>query len=236
MVAEVLDWCTAKAKQDSRAYAALLHRLDRSQMAAKLGEEAEQIAHSHVPAFTAAYTNPNRVGGTTVHDLTTIGPTGGQTSFVERISRNLEKSLESGAIKGLSIKDFPGIKEMMESSPSSDAPNPIDQSLTRIPGTNLLSVFDGIDIGEIVAAPGMGIIFKDAMISMRLQDTEMVNREQLAAREKLGSLEDKPVKEMLALLDFGAKKSEEKEKEQAERPMEESKTRRMMNKLKIGKA
>lgn len=134
------------------------------------------------------------------------------------------------------MEDFPGIKKTMESSPSSDTPNPIDQSLTRIPGMNLLSVFDGIDIGELVSAPGMGIILKDAVIGMRLQDTEMVEREQLAAREKLGSLEDRPVKEMLALLDFGAKKSGEKEKEQAARPTEESKARRLMQKLHIGKS
>ncbi|KAK5941191.1 hypothetical protein PMZ80_006468 [Knufia obscura] len=236
MVAEVLEWCTSKAKQSPQNYASFLSRLDRSHMAAKLGEEAEQIAHSHVPAFTAAYANPNRVGGTTAHDLVTIGATGAHQSFSERLSKNIEKSLKEGAIKGLSMEDFPGIKKTMESSPSSDTPNPIDQSLTRIPGMNLLSVFDGIDIGELVSAPGMGIILKDAVIGMRLQDTEMVEREQLAAREKLGSLEDRPVKEMLALLDFGAKKSGEKEKEQAARPTEESKARRLMQKLHIGKS
>ena len=236
MVAEVLSWCTAKAEHSPRAYLAFLQRLDRPYMAAKLGEEAEQISHSHVPAFTAAYASANRVGGTTVHDLTTVGTIGTHPSFAERISSNIEKGLESGAMEGLTIKDLPDIKQIMESSPSSETPNPIDQSLARIPGMNLLSVFEGIDIGEIVSAPGMGIILKDAMISMRLRDTEMVEREQMAAREKLGALEDRPVKEMLALLDFGAKSSEAKEREEAERPIEESKTRRMMNKLKIGKS
>ena len=234
MVAEVLTWCTTKSQQNPQAYAAFLQRLDRPHMAAKLNEEAEKIAHSHVPAFTAAYTSPDRVGGTTVHDLTTIGTTGAHRGFIERISSNIAKSLESGAIKGLTMEDLPGIKQIMESSPSSDTPNPIDQSLIRIPGISLLSIFDDIDIGEIVSAPGMGIVLKDAVIAMRLRDTEMVEREQIAAREKLGSLQDRPVKEMLALLEFGAKGGDELEREERERPTEESKGRRLMNKLKIG--
>lgn len=280
MVAEVLDWCTTKAKESPQAYGAMLKRLDRRHMAARLGEGAEQTAHSHaaastaahaspnrvsgktkddleqtaqshVPAFTAAYASPNRVGGTTVHDLVTIGSIDGPTSshkrtssnerfssnvrasVNERISSNIEKALKSGAIEGMTIADLPRIKKVMEAPPSSDAPSPIDESLTLLPGKNLLACFDDIDIGEIVATPGMGIVLKDSMIAMRLRDTKMVEREQLAAREKLGALEDRPVKEMLAMLDFGAKKIEEKEKEQQNRPTEESRTRRLINKLKI---
>jgi len=315
MVAEVLDWCTTKAKESPQAYRAILTRLDRRHMAARLGEGAEQTAHSHgaastaahapsnraggmtvhdqeqtaysyaagstaayaspnrigattvhdqqqaahshMPAYTAAYASPNRVGGTTVHDLVTIGPIDGPTSsngqssssersssnerpssngrasVSERISSNIEKALKSGAIEGMTIADLARIKKVMEAPPSSDAPSPIDESLTLLPGKNLLACFDGVDIGEIVATPGMGIVLKDSMIAMRLRDTKMVEREQLAAREKLGALEDRPVKEMLAMLDFGARTVEEKEKEQQNRPTEESKARRLINKLKI---
>ncbi|KAK5079373.1 hypothetical protein LTR64_002204 [Lithohypha guttulata] len=235
MVAEVLEWCTSKHKESPTLFASLLKRLDRPSMAAKLGEEAEQVAHSHVPAFTAAYTAPNQIGGTTVHDIVTVGLTGPRASFVEKISKNIEKSIQAGKLKGFTMEDMAGIKKTMEATPSSEAPNPIDESLLRIPGANLLSVFDDIDIGEIVSAPGAGLILKDAVIRMRLSDTEMVNREQLAAREKLGSLEDRPVKEMLELLDFGSRKEAEKVEAHEDRPVEESKTRKLLNKLHIGK-
>jgi len=239
MVAEVLNWCTTKAQEEPQAYSAILHRLDRPNMAARQNEEAEQVAHSHIPAFTAAYTAPNRVGGTTVHDIVTIGVTGGRTSFVERMHANIEKAIKAGSIPGLTIADLAGIKKTMESDPSSDTPSPIDQALTSIPGGNLLSVFDEIDVGEIVSAPGMGIILKDAVINMRLKDTEMVEREQKAAREKLGHLKDRPIKEMLALLDFGARSVDEKERAQALRPTdaedEKSKTRKLLEKLHLAK-
>ena len=231
MVAEVIEWCTSKSQNSPKDYATFLERLDRPHKAAKLGEEAEQIASSHIPAFTAAYASSTRIGGTTAHDLVTIGKVGPNASFITKLSNNLEKQLKSGAIKGLSMDDLPGIKQAWEASPSSDSPNPIDQGLVRIPGTNILSVFDDIDLSEIVSAPGTGIILKDAVIAMRLRDTEMVEREQIAAREKLGALEDRPVKEMLALLDIVKKDRLEED----DRPTEESKTRRLMNKLKIGK-
>lgn len=236
MVAEVLDWCTNKARESPEDYSKFLHQLSRPYLAAKQGEEAEQIAHTHVPAFTAAYASANKVGGTTVHDLITVGVTGPRASFIEKISRNIEKSMEKGSMGDLSMKDLPGIKKIMESSPSSDTPNPIDEALTMIPGMSLFSVFDGIDLGEIVAAPGMGIILKDTVITMRLKDTELVEREQIAARERLGALEDRPTKEILQLLDFGARTEDDKERERAERPTEESKTRKLMNKLKFGKS
>lgn len=234
MVAEVVNWCTTKAEAEPVAYAQLLESMDRPHMAARQHEEAEQIAHSHVPAFTAAYAAPGKIGGTTAHDLVTIGVTGPRASFVEKVSKNIEKGLEAGKVEGLSIKDLPFIKSIMESSPDSEVPNPIDQALVRLPGMNVLDIFEGIDMGEIVAAPGMGLILKDGVIALRLRDTDMVKREQIAAQERLGSLEDRPTAEILDLLDFGARKWEEKKAMEAERPTEESKTRRLMNKLKLG--
>lgn len=236
MVAEVVSWCTSKAEESPSTYATFLEALDRPHMAAKQGEEAEQIAHSHVPAFTAAYATPGKIGGTTAHDLTTIGVTGPRASFVEKISKNIEKSLEAGEVKGMTAKDLPGLKEIMNTSPSHDTPNPIDQALTRLPGLSVLSIFEGIDMGEIVGAPGVGLILKDGVIAMRLQDTEMVKREQIEAQKRLGALEDRPTSEILDLLDFGARKHEEKKLDEAQRPVEEeSKTRKLMNKLKLGK-
>lgn len=214
-------------------------------------DNPETTTGSNAPAYTAAYAMPGRVGGTTVHDLVTIGPIDvaassdeqtnsdegtrrkGRASFNERISSNIEKLLKSGAVEGMTMGDLARIKKVMEAPPSSDAPSPIDESLTLLPGKNLLVCFEGIDIGEIVAAPGMGIVLKDSMIAMRLRDTKMVEREQLAAREKLGALEDRPIKEMLAMLDFGAKKVEQIEMEQKNRPTEPSRMKRLMNKLKI---
>lgn len=236
MVAEVFNWCTTKAEEDPTAYIQFLTKLDRPHMAAKQGEEAEQIAHSHVSAFTAAYATPGRIGGTTAHDLTTVGVQGPRAPFVEKISANIEKALEAGAVKGMSVKDLPGIKQIMESTPDSETPNPIDQAITRLPGLSVLSIFDGIDMGEIVSAPGVGLILKDGVIAMRLRDTEMVQREQLAAQKRLGRLEDRPTAEILELLDFGARKHEEKKMDEAQRPTEEnqSKTRRLLNKLKLG--
>ena len=67
----------------------------------------------------------------------------------------------------------------------------------------------------------------------------MVEREQKAAREKLGHLKDRPIKEMLALLDFGARSVDEKERAQALRPTdaedEKSKTRKLLEKLHLAK-
>lgn len=236
MVAEVVNWCTSKAEESPAEYAQFLATLDRPTMAARQGEEVEQIAHSHVPSFTAAYATPGRIGGTTAHDLTTIGTQGTRAPFVEKISKNIEKSLEAGDVKGMSVKDLAGIKEIMQATPDSDSPNPIDQAITKLPGLSVLSIFDGIDMGEIVAAPGVGLILKDGIIAMRLSDTEMVKREQLEAQRKLGSLKDRPINEMLDLLDFGARKHEEKRMDEAQRPTEadESKTRKLMNKLKLG--
>jgi len=228
MVAEVLDWCTRKQQHNPQAFSALLQRLRKPEMATKLGEQAGQIRHSHVPAMTAVYTGPNQISGTTVHDLTTIGTERAHVGFMEKISNNIEENLKKGAIKSLTMEDLPGIKQIMNSSPSAGTPNPIDQSLVRIPGMGLLPIFEGVDIAEIVAAPGMGIVLKDAVIGMRLRDTEWVEREQNAARERLGALEDRPVKEMLKLLDV---KPVEKT---MDRPTEESRSRRMMNKLKLG--
>lgn len=234
MVAEVMNWCTLKAEESPENYVQFLASLDRPHMAAKQGEEAEQIAHSHVSAFTAAYANPGKIGGTTAHDLTTIGVQGPRAPFVEKISANIEKALDAGAVKGMSVKDLPVIKQIMEATPDSETPNPIDQAITRLPGLSVLTIFDGIDMGEIVSAPGVGLILKDGVIAMRLRDTDMVKREQLAAQQKLGRLEDRPTSEILDLLDFGARKHEEKKMDEAQRPTEESKTRRLMNKLKLG--
>lgn len=234
MVAEVLNWCTTKAEHDPKNYALLLESMDRSHTAARQHEEADQIAHSHVPAFTAAYATPGRIGGTTAHDLVTIGVTGPRASFVEKVSKNIEKGLEKNKVEGMSVKDLPFIKQIMEASPDFETPNPIDQAIIRLPGMNVLDIFEGIDMGEIVTAPGMGLILKDGVIAMRLRDTDMVKREQADAQRRLGALEDRPTAEILDLLDFGARKYEEKKTMEAERPTEESKTRKLLNKLKLG--
>lgn len=220
MVAEVMKWCT-------EAQPEVFLRLDHAHMMQKSGEEAERAAHSHVPTFTAIHTSANQVGGMTVHDLTTVGVVGAHASFTDRIIQNVEKS----GMK-IDVKEF---RKSLEASPSSDAPNPLDNAFTTIPGQNLLSLFDGIDIGEMVAVPGMGLVLKDSLISMRLRDTNMVEKEQLMARERLATLEDRPVKEMLKLLDINPKSSQEKEELNESRPTEESKTRRLLNKLSIGK-
>lgn len=219
MVAEVVNWCTEKSPE-------VFLQLGRDRMAKKSGEEAHQIAHSHVPAFTAAYTSPNNVGGMTAHDLTTIGVTGPHAAFTDKIIKNIENSKMK--------VDISAFRKAMESDPSSDSPNPIDSALFAVPGGSLLSVFDGIDIGEIVSVSGMGLVLKDSLITMRLQDTEMVEKEQIKARERLATLEDRPVKEMLVLLDINPKSSQQKIEEQESRPTEESKTRRLLNKLKVG--
>lgn len=221
MVAEVMKWCGENPPE-------ILSRLDRAHMAKKSGEEAHQIAHSHVPSFTAAYTSPNQVGGTTAHDLTTIGVTGAHAGFTERVAKNVEKS-------GIKV-DLGGFKKAMDADPSSESPNPIDSALMLLPGESLLSVFEGIDIGEIVSVSGMGLVLKDGLITMRLRDTEMVEREQARARETLATLEDRPVKEMLKLLDIGPKSTQEKLEEEQGRPTEESKTRKLLNKVKMGKS
>lgn len=234
MVAEVLNWCTTKAEHDPKNYALLLESMDRPHTAARQHEEADQIAHSHVPAFTAAYATPGRIGGTTAHDLVTIGVTGPRASFVEKVSKNIEKGLEKNKVEGMSVKDLPFIKQIMEASPDFETPNPIDQAIIRLPGMNVLDIFEGIDMGEIVTAPGMGLILKDGVIAMRLRDTDMVKREQADAQRRLGALEDRPTAEILDLLDFGARKYEEKKTMEAERPTEESKTRKLLNKLKLG--
>lgn len=219
MVAEVVKWCTEASPE-------VFLQLDRAHMMQKLGEEAEQVAHSHVPTFTAAYTSSDQVGGTTVHDLTTIGVVGPHAGFTDRICKNIEKS-------GVKI-DMAEFRKTMEATPSANAPNPMDQAFTIVPGQNLLSAFDDIDIGEIVAVSGMGLVLKDSLISMRLRDSNMVEREQIKARETLATLQDRPVKAMLALLDINARSSREKEEQLNSRPTEESKMKRLMNKLKLG--
>lgn len=183
--------------------------------------------------MTAAYATSKQISGTTAHDLTTIDVGGANIGFIEKIASNIEKNITKGAFSGLTLDDLPQIKDMLYAKPSPYSPNPIDGSLTRIPGMGLVSAFEDIDIHEIVAAPGMGVLLKDSVIAMRLRDTEYVEKEQAMARERLGSLEDRPIKEMLALLDFGA------ESKPTDRPVDdagESKTTKLLNKLKIGKS
>lgn len=213
MVAEVLNWCTRKQEENPKEFAALLQRLDKPHMAAKLGEEMDQTAHHHAQQNATA---------------TKVDRKPAPSPLASKIESNVTQQLQSGGIKGFSMDDLPMIRDLMTANPSSDAPNPIDNTLTKLPGMNIVAIFEGIDSSEILSAEGVGVILKDAVISMRLQDEEWVERSQLVAQQRLGALEDRPIKEMLRLLDFGP------EEKTSERPTEESKTRRLMDKMKIG--
>ena len=69
------------------------------------------------------------------------------------------------------------IGKIFKADPSSANPNPIDHALTLLPGLPILSIFDGLDEHDIVAAPSMGIVLKDGVLKLRALQEEKAEKE-----------------------------------------------------------
>ncbi len=213
MFAEVLAYLKTRSERDPEGFDAMLPRLDKAHVAAKLGEEAahthaDELTTAQAPAFeeaeTAAPDHTTAHVRTPAHTLTTLPPENVQGLFATRISDNIASSVREGIIPGLSLDDIPGLRELMSMTSSSDNPNPIDQALTKVTGVGLLPAFKDIEIHDIISAPGMGNVLKEAVITMMMRDPERMEWEEKRATERFGGLAMSPAKEAQALLDFNA--------------------------------
>lgn len=141
--------------------------------------------HSHVDALTAAHA-PNSIAPQTAHDLTTTQRPEVQRGLLERVSGNIEAQLEKGAIKKVGLSDLPGIKKILFAPPTGETPNPLDAGLAKIPGLSFVGAFEGVSVGEIAAADGMGETLKDAVVSLILLDEGRGVKEEEAAAGRFG--------------------------------------------------
>ena len=186
MYTEVSDYVNEQFMSNTAAFERDLQSLSGPAVARRINEHASlPYGHSHVDALTAAHA-PDSISPQTAHDLTTTQRTEVQRGLLERLSANIETQLGAGAIKDVSIKDFPGIKRLLFAPPSGDSPNPLDSGLARIPGISFVRTFDGISIAEIAAADGMGNTLKDAVVSLILLDEIQAPKEQEAASRRFG--------------------------------------------------
>ena len=228
MFAQVFEYCSVRSKADPKRFEEFVQSLDKTHMAAKLGEQG----HTHSHSLTNAYAPPTAIGSTHAHALTTVRPERVETTFIQRISDNIEHSMkEDGGIPGLSLDDLPGIKDLLSATPSADAPNPIDQALRSAGGgVGLTKAFKDIQLHEILGAAGMGNVLKDGLIGMLLNDPERLEVEEKAARERLGAQDGLPAQDLIKLLDFEAvfKPEEEEDRSSAGRKVLDA-----MNRLKI---
>ena len=198
MFAQVFEYCSIQSKADPKRFEELVQSLDKAHMAAKLGEHG----HTHSHSRTNAYAPPTAIGSTHAHALTTVQPERVETTFVQRIGDNIEESVKKGGIPGLSLDDIPGIKDLLSATPSADDPNPIDQALRSTGGVGLTVAFKDVQLHEILGAAGMGNVLKDGLINMLLNDPKRLEAEEKAARERLGTQDEVPAKDLIALLDF----------------------------------
>ena len=231
MFAQVFEYCSARSHADPERFEEMVISLDKAHMAAKLGEQG----HTHSHSRTNAYAPPTAFGSTHAHALTTVQPERVETTFVQRIGDNIERSLkqesEGGSgkgIPGLSLDDLPGIRDLLSATPSADDPNPIDQALRGAGGgVGLTAAFRDIQLHEILGAAGMGNVLKDGLIGMLLNDPERLEIEEKAARERLGAEDEMDARDVLKLLDFDPVFDDKRDRSAGRKVLD------AMNKLKI---
>ena len=188
MFTEVLEWCNLQSATNPDDFEALVQRLDKPHMAAKFKEDA---AHIHAPPTEIGQAHdlepPTGKAPTPAHTLTTVQPKNVQGLLSTQIGDNLASGAEEGLIPGLSMKDIPGLRNLLSAAPGADNPNPIDHGLMGAGGgVGLLQAFKNIEVHDIVAAPGMGNILKEGVVRMLLRDPARAEIEMKQARQRLG--------------------------------------------------
>ena len=240
MFTEVSDYVNNQFMTNTAEFEKSLQSLNATAIAKRVNEHASlPYGHSHVDALTAAHA-PDSIAPQTAHDLVTSQRKEVQRGLLERMSENIEKQINGGSVKGVSMKDLPGIKQLLFAPPSGDSPSPIDSGLAKLPGMSMIGAFEGIGISEIAAADGMGNTLRDAVVSLILLDEARGEKEVEIASSRFGwgrteaeKAERKRLKELRGLLKIEKMKTEQEEGQFEEKRSAGDKLKDGFAKLKI---
>lgn len=240
MFTEVSDYVNDQFRSNTTTFEKNLQNLNAQSVASRVNEHASlPYGHSHVDALTAAHA-PNSIAPQTAHDLTTTQRTEVQRGLLERMGKNIEAQLKMGEIKGVGMKDLPGIKQVLFAPPTGESPNPLDSGLAKIPGISFIGTFEGISISEIAAADGMGNTLKDAVVSLMLMDETRGTKEQEVAASRFGwgrteaeKEERRRLKDLQRLLKIEKMKTQQEEGQFDEKRSTGEKLKEGMEKLKL---
>ena len=234
MLDEVRVWIRESLNSDANAFESTLHSLSTSGVASRMNVHAALPGgNTHVDAATTATEDkPNS------QNEPPPAEQGG--SFMQKMTQNIKRQLNEGKIKGVGISDFPEIEKLLSAAPTGESPNPLDTGLSKIPGLNFLSTFQGVEISQIAAVEGMGETLKDAVVTMILLDeTRGVEEEEVAAtrfgwgktaREKE---ERARLKELRSLLEITRMETGLEEGQLDEKKSTRQKMKLQMEKLKL---
>ncbi|KPI40566.1 uncharacterized protein AB675_7508 [Cyphellophora attinorum] len=162
--------------------------------------------------------------------LTATDTTDSQPQIIDHLTRNITSALRP--------------------SPSSGKkpPKDLDATPSSRNSPRYSNIFEDIPIAEIVAAPGMGVVLKDSVVSLRMQDEEKLEEQQKKAHRDLGGWEERSVKVLLQQLEapgrghgaqsakIGTFRDDAKPKDGDEDGDKEGKMGKMMGKLKLKKS
>jgi hypothetical protein len=91
---------------------------------------------------------------------------------MQKMTEEIKRQLSEGNIKGVEIDDFPEIEKLLCAVPTSRSPNQPNYGMSKIPGVNLLSTFQEIEISQIAAVEELGETLKDAVVTIGVNRTE----------------------------------------------------------------
>jgi hypothetical protein len=161
-------------------------------------------------------------------------------NFKQKINSNIKRQLNEGKINGVGIDDFPEIEKLLFAAPTGESPNPLDTGLSKIPGLNFLSTFQGIEMNEIVAVEGMGETLKDAVVTMVLLDEKRRMEVEEVAATRFGwgktvkEMEDRArLRELRSLLEIKKTETGQEEGQFDEKASAGEKMKLKMEKLKL---
>lgn len=228
MLSEVRAYVNESLLSGPVAFTSTLQSLSTSSVASRIGEHATVASgHSARPQTEHAAAGESR----------TAEKPGG---FMDRLNRNIERQIQEGAVKGIGVDDLPMIKDALRSSPSGDNPSPLDSALSKVPGISFLNTFEGITIGEIASADGMGETLKDAVVTMILLDEDrgIVEEDLAADRFGEGKKQDREqerarLREMRALLKIEKAETQQKEGQFDEKKSTTDRLKTSFGKLKL---
>ena len=234
MLDEVRGWIRDCLNADAKGFESTLHSLSTSAVASRMNvHDALPGGHTHVDAATT-------VPKDKANSQNVPPPAQQRDDLMQRMTENIKHQLNEGKIKGVGIDDFPEIEKLLFAAPSGESPNPLDSGLSKIPGLNFLSTFQGVGIGQIAAVEGMGETLKDAVVTMILLDETRGAEEEEVAATRFGwgkTVREKEerarLRELRSLLEIKRTETGQEEGQFDEKASAGEKIKLQMEKLKL---